>query len=138
MGLRSQYGPAAGASGGREPLETTLYVPDFLRLDRAELFTLLQQIREPLVSHVFLLVLANCVFETGEFLGSYARLISLSTPEREGPGRKVIRPTMKQMRRAVDVLVDMHLLRRGLKNEEQGQLRLRATPRKEARKPAKT
>lgn len=124
------YRPAAGASGGPAPLPTDFHAPEFLRLDRAELVTLLQRIRDPLAVHVYLLVLGYGVFETGEFLGSYARLQELCRPPQPPRGQWRRGPSMKALRNAVTRLVDAHLLVRGSTNEAQGQLRLRAYPRK--------
>lgn len=127
---RAKHAPAAGSSGGRAPYETDVYVPDWLRLDRAELHVLLSVIRDPLAVHVYMLVLTNGVFTTGEFLGSYARLMELCRPPQPARGRWAPGPSYKQLRTAVDKLVDHHLLRRGSSNESQGQLRLKAYPRK--------
>ena len=133
---RSQYGPAAGASGGPKPLEATFFVPRWLRLDEFELNVLLHQYHDPLVTQVFLLVAGHSVFETGEFLGGYARLIALCTPPRPQRGPRREGPSMWQLRRAVDDLVHSGMAWRGEKNLEQGQLRLRVRPRKNPDTPA--
>lgn len=127
--------PAAGASGGRAPLPATFFTPGFVRLDAAELAALLHRYRDPLASHVFLLVAAHSVFESGEFLGGYARLMELCTPPQPERGPRRAGPSMWQMRRAVDDLVAAGLVRRGTENQAQGQLRLWIKPRKDKAAP---
>lgn len=130
------YGPAAGHYGGRAPLDADVYVPDFLRLDRAELGVLLQLARYPLCTHLYLLLSSHADFSTGEFLGSYARLISLCRPPATGaPGKTPAPPTIKQMRYALDLLENRHLITRNRsRNALQGQLRIKLTPRKTIQK----
>ncbi len=127
---RSQYGPAAGASGGAPVREADLWVPDFLRFDRPEMAAVLGTRCATTIS-VYWLIVMHSDFSTGEFLGGYARLIALLTPPggRRGPLPKG--PTMWAVRKAVDTLVELHVLRRGATNEEQGQLRLYCHPRDE-------
>ncbi|MCM2250835.1 MAG: hypothetical protein NDJ19_00610 [Ramlibacter sp.] len=133
----SQYGPAAGASGGRAPLLSVVHVPEFLRLDHAELAALLGKLRDPLCTHVFILVLAHGLFENGEFLGGYARLMDLCRPSHPERGTRRPGPSMKQIRRAVADLIGMGLLSRDAgANKAQGQLRLRAMPRQTKLRPA--
>lgn len=129
MRARSQYGPAAGAPGGAAPRLAKLHTPQFLRLDQGELQTLLDVLRDPLVTQVFLLMQAFSDFRTGEFLGTYARLMDLCTPPAPERGRRRSGPTYKQLRRAVDDLVAIGLARRGESNESQGQLRVYLPPR---------
>lgn len=129
MGSRSQYGPAAGAKGGPAPRLAAMDVPDFLRLDKGELHHLLALLRDPLLTHVYFVLVANSVFKTGEFLGTYARLMDLCTPPAPERGRRRPGPTYKQLRRVVDDLVRFKLARRGEFNESQGQLRLHLQPR---------
>lgn len=128
---RSQYGPAAGASGGAPVREAEAWAPDFLRYDRAELQPLVN-LKSTTAWAVYSLVVLHSDFTTGEFLGGYARLIALLTPDGGRRGPKPAGPTMWEVRKAVDQLVKAHLLRRGTTNEEQGQLRLFCHPRDEA------
>lgn len=116
--------PAAGASGGAAPLPATYFVPDFLRLDRFELDAIYHRLRDPLAGHLYLLIRGHCVFETGEFLGAYARLMELCTPPQpeRGPRRKG--PSLEMVRRALRDLVAAGLVTRGEDNQAQGQLRL--------------
>lgn len=133
--MASRNPPAAGASGGRPPLPATFFSPDFVRFDSAENDTLLHRLRDPLVSHVYWLIAAHSVFETGEFLGGYARLMELCTPPRPERGPRRPGPSMWQMRRAIDDLVTAGLARRGDENQAQGQLRLWIRPRKDKATP---
>ena len=129
---RSQYGPAAGASGGAPVRDADLYVPEFVRFDRAEMQAVLNT-RCAVTIALYWIVVASSDFSDGEWMGrNYARLISLLTPPkpRRGPGSAG--PTMWQVRKAVDNLVALHVLRKGLDNEAQGVLRLYCHPRDEA------
>lgn len=121
--------PAAGATGGPDPLPAGLHVPEFMRLERAELGPLLHQLRDPLAVHLYLLLLVQMDYAGGEFLSSYARLMELMTPPAPERGRRRPGPTYKQLRRALDDLVALDLVRRGLDNQAQGQLRLHLAPR---------
>lgn len=136
MATKPRHTPAAGHHGGRAPLAADIYVPDFLRLDRAELGVLLQLARYPLCSHVYLLLKAHSDFTSGEFLGSYARLISLCTVPATGlPGKTPKPPTIKQMRYALDLMEERHLIRRNrANNAAQGQLRIKLVPAKSQKK----
>ncbi len=138
MATKPKHTPAAGHYGGAAPLAADIYVPDFLRLDRAELGVLLQMVRYPLATHVYMLLKAHSSFTTGEFLGSYARLISLCTPPATGrPGKTPEPPTIKQMRYALDLLEERHLISRNrANNAAQGQLRVRLVPAKKQIKDA--
>lgn len=71
-----------------------------------------------------MLIRGHSVFETGEFLGSYAGLMELCTPPQPERGKRRPGPSMKVLRRSIDDLVAHGVLERGLKNLEQGQLRL--------------
>lgn len=133
--MASRNPPAAGASGGRAPLPATFFSPGFVRLDAAEIDALLHRYRDPLATQVFLLIAAHSVFETGEFLGGYARLMELCTPPRPERGPRRAGPTMWQMRRAIDDLQAAGLVRRGEENQAQGQLRLWIRPRKDKATP---
>lgn len=127
---RYGYGPAAGAPGGAAPRLTRLHVPDFLRFATGELETLVNVLRDPLCTQVYILLCLGSVFQTGEFLGSYARLIDLCTPPAPERGKRRAGPTYRQLRRAVDDLVGVGLVVRADTNEAQGQLRLWVAPRK--------
>jgi hypothetical protein len=113
-------------------------VPDFLRFDRAEMGVLLQLARYPLASHVYMLLAAHSDFTSGEFLGSYARLISLCTVPATGmPGKTPKEPSIKQMRYALDLLEHRHMISRNkLANAMQGQLRIKMNLRKTAKEKA--
>ena len=71
---------AAGESGGRAPLLAGMDVPDFTYLQADELNGLLNLLRDSTAVHLYLILRTTCVFKTGEFLGSYARLRDLMTP----------------------------------------------------------
>lgn len=119
---------AAGESGGRAPLLAAMDVPDFTYLVREELHGLLHLLRDSTAVHLYLILRVNCVFKTGEFLGSYARLVELMTPPQPERGPRRSGPSYKQCRSAVDALVAIGLVKRAKKNEELGQLRLRVVP----------
>lgn len=119
--------PAAGASGGRAPLPATYFVPRFLHIDSAELDVLFHQLRDPLCTQLYMLIVGHSVFDTGEFLGGYARLMELCTPPQPERGKRRPSPSMKVMRRSIDDLVRFGLVQRGNKNQEQGELRLWVT-----------
>ena len=121
--------PAAGASGGRAPFAATVHTPEFMRLEGAELVTLLQVLRDPLAVHLYLLLLVQMRYTSGEFLSSYARLMELMTPPQPERGRRRSGPTYKQCRTALESLIACRLVRRGSSNESQGQLRLRLAAR---------
>lgn len=120
---------AAGTKHGPSPLPATLHAPDFLRLTRDELQSLLNKLRDPIALHTYMLLLTQMVYTEGEFLGGYARLMELMTPPAPERGKRREGPTYKQVRRAVDDLIAVGLVTRGDKNEEQGQLRLFMAPR---------
>ena len=111
-------------------LPATFFVPDFLHLARDELHILLHQLRDPLCTQVYLLIIGHCIFKTGEFLGGYDRLMELCTPPQPERGRRRSQPTYKQMRRAVADLVSAGMIERSIHNQAQGQLRLRVTKTK--------
>lgn len=121
--------PAAGASGGRAPYPAAIHVPDFMRLEGHELVSLLQVLRDPLAVHLYLLLLTQMQYTSGEFLSSYARLMELMTPPTPERGRRRSGPSYKQVRTALQALVSVDLVRRGRDNEAQGQLRLRLASR---------
>jgi hypothetical protein len=121
---------AAGESGGRAPYAATLAnVPDFMRLEANELLVLLNVLRDPLAVHLYLLLLTQMDYTGGEFMSSYARLMELMTPPAPERGRRRPGPSYKQVRTALDSLIACGLVNRGLKNAEQGQLRLHLASR---------
>lgn len=127
---RGLYGPAAGAPGGAAPRLAALRLPEFMRLEGAELVTLLHVIRDPLAVHLYLLLLVQMQYAEGHFLGTYARLMELMTPPQPERGRRRAGPTYMQVRTALDTLVSCDLVRRDQQNESQGQLRLWLSSRK--------
>lgn len=127
---RSRHGPAAGASGGRDVYRSEIWMPEWIRFDHAELIAV-ANLRNPIAWHVYLYVVAYSDFATGEFLGKYQILQSYLTPDAPQRGPRGKGPTMWALRKAVDQMIDAHILRRGSTNEEQGQLRLFCHPRDE-------
>jgi hypothetical protein len=126
---RSQFGPAAGASGGAAPRLADLKVPRYVRLDQAELHLLYHVLRDPLCAQLYTLLCIHSDFRSGELLTGYARLIELCTPPQPERGPRRAGPSMWQVRRALDDLQGVGLLTRGEQNEAQGQLRLYIAPR---------
>lgn len=116
--------PAAGASGGSAPLPATFFPARYLNTENPELCLFFNVLRDPLCTHLYLLIEGHSDFKTGEILTTYARLMELCTPPQPERGRRRPGPTMAVIRRAVDDLVRFGAMRRGTKNEEQGQLRL--------------
>jgi hypothetical protein len=105
-------------------LPTTIFLPDFLRLDRAELTPLLR-CGDPLTIALYLFLRSQCDFNSGELVTNYPRLIELLTPPQPERGRRPSGPTLKQVRRAMDWLDGFKLTRRKLdRNEAQGTLRI--------------
>lgn len=133
----SQYGPAAGASGGPAPRAAALNTPEFMRLEAHELVTLLEVLRDPLAGYLYLLLLTQMRYTEGEFLGTYARLMDLMTPPRGERGPRRPGPSYKQLRRALDDLVAVGLVGRARRNKEQGQLRLHLESRKKTKNTAR-
>ena len=118
-------------------LPATLLVPEFLRLEQSEIHRLLHVLRDPLTTHVYMLLLAHSDFKTGEFLGGYHRLMELCTPPIPERGRRRPGPSYEQLRRAVRDLVAIVLAwRDNAQNAAQGQLRLKVLPRE--KKPTPT
>lgn len=108
-----------------------------MRLEGAELVTLLAVLRDPLAVHLYLLLLVQMSYTEGHFMATYARLMDLMTPPMPERGRRRPGPTYKQIRTALDSLVSVDLVRRGRDNAAQGQLRLWLAPRiKKTRKAA--
>ena len=118
---------AAGASGGAKPLPATVFPPYHYKSQETQ-YILLNVLRDPLCTHLYDLVHSHCVFTTGEFLGSYARLIELCTPPQPERGKRRPGPSMQTVRRSINDLIQHGLMVRGDTNEAQGQLRLWLTP----------
>jgi hypothetical protein len=117
-------------------LPATLFVPEFIRLERTELGQLLHVLRDPLVTHVYMLLLVHTDFKTGEFLGGYHRLIELCTPPQPERGKRRAGPSMWQLRRVIDDLVAVLLVwRNSRQNAAQAQLRLKVIPREKTSTP---
>lgn len=107
------------------PLPATLHAPAFLRFEHVELQALLNQVRDPLCVHLFLLIASQADFATGELNTSYARLIELCTPPKPERGRRMAEPSIDQVRRALTWLIEARLVKRdAARNEAQGTLRL--------------
>lgn len=117
-------------------LPATFFVPEFLRLEKYELGSLLHVLRDPLATHVFLLLQAHSDFKTGEFLGGYHRLMELCTPPQPERGPRRPGPSYWQLRRVIDDLIKLALAKRDeTQNALQGQLRLQLTPREKIAAP---
>lgn len=106
-----------------------MHLPGFMRLEGTELVTLLHVLRDPLAVHLYLLLLVQMQYTSGDFLSSYARLMELMTPPTPERGRRRAGPSYKQVRTALDALISVDLVSRGSDNEAQGQLRLRLAAR---------
>jgi len=115
--------PAAGASGGRAPLPATFFAPEFINIEQPVLEVLFR-LQDPLCSHLYMLILQHSIFKTGEYLGSYARLMELCTPPQPERGKRRLGPSYKVIRDALGRLESSNLLGRGSANAAQGQLRL--------------
>lgn len=135
MPITHRHRPAAGASGGAAPLPATFFPARYLHLEGEELRLLMNVLRDAMATQIYLLIKGHSIFTTGEFLGSYARLIELCTPPQPERGKRRPRPSMWTVRRCVDDLVRLGLVERGDTNEAQGQLRLWITPPKSAATP---
>lgn len=121
------------------PFPATIFAPEFLRLEHGEIKRLLNVLRSPLATQVFLILLSQADFKTGVALLSYARLIELCTPPPPERGRRPAGPTLKQVRNAVDALIATKLIGRNAeRNAHQGLLHLYVRPRdKSVRKKAR-
>ena len=111
-------------------MPASFFPASFLHLDGEELRILLHVLRDVTATQVYLLIKAHCVFSTGEFLGSYARLMELCTPPQPERGRRRPGPSMQILRRSINDLVAHGLMVRSDTNEAQGQLRLWLVPPK--------
>lgn len=130
MATLKRNAPAAGASGGRAPLPATLFVPRFAHYSAEVLHILLHVLRDSHALHLYTLIHAHCHFETGEFYGSYARLMELMTPPQPERGKRRSGPSYWTLRRCIDDMEREGLMRRSTSNEAKGQLRLWLTPPK--------
>jgi hypothetical protein len=130
--MASQHAPAAGTNTGAPTKPTRTRAPDFLRYARPEIEAL-NKLQSPMAGWLYFILLQHCVFDTGEFLGTYARLIELATEPRPQQGPRAPGPTYEQLRRALRLLEGVGLVRRGEQNEAQGQLRLYIEPRRRSR-----
>jgi hypothetical protein len=112
------------------PLPATLFAPEFIRFDQVELNKLLNTLRDPITVHLYFLICTQCSFKTRELITNYPRLIELCTPPAPERGRRLSGPSLQQVRRAINWLVDARLVvRNAIANEAQGTLRLRVRPR---------
>lgn len=120
------------------PLPATIFTPEFIQLGHVELQPLLNGLRDPLCSHLLLLIVTQGDFKTGHLVTSYARLIELCTPPQPERGRRLAGPTLKEMRRALEWLEGARLIKRDkAENAAQGMLKL-SVRRREAVKPKRT
>lgn len=118
------------------PLPATLHAPQFLRFEHVELQALLNRLRDPLTVHLFLLIVSQSDFRTGELITNYPRLIELCTPPVPERGRRMPAPSLKQVRRALDWLCSARLVKRNAeRNEAQGVLRLHVRKRERTATP---
>lgn len=125
--------PAAGAKGGPAPLVAALHVPKFLYLGQKELRALLNVLHDGVATRLYLILLAESDFKTGEILTSYARLMDLCTPPRPEKGGRGQGPTYQKIRYAIEQLITYGLVKRNAeKNEAQGMLRLYVKRRQKA------
>lgn len=115
------------------PFPATIFAPEFLRLEHGEIQRLLNVLRSPLATQVFLILLSQADFKTGWALLSYDRLMDLCRPPQPERGQRKAGPTRKQVRGAVDALIAAKLIARNAeKNAHQGMLHLRVRPRNKA------
>jgi len=122
------------------PLPATLFAPGFIQFSELELRALLNQIRDPITVHIYFLIVTQSDFKTGELITNYPRLIELCTPPQPERGRRLPAPTLWQVRRAIDWLIQANLVKRNAEsNEAQGTLRLHVRSRQKlARQKRKT
>lgn len=107
------------------PLPATLFAPEFIRFDQVELQALLNKLRDPITIHIYFLIVTQCDFKTGELITNYPRLIELCTPPQPERGKRLAPPTLWQVRRAVEWLIEARLVKRNAAaNEAQSTLRL--------------
>lgn len=112
------------------PYAATIFAPEFLRLQDIELNPLLNVLRNPLATQIYLILLAQADFKTGWALVSYARLMELCRPPQPERGQWAKGPSLKQVRNAVDQLISVRIVKRNAeKNAAQGMLHLQVRPR---------
>lgn len=103
----------------------TTKTPELHKLGKEELHILFSVLRDPTTAYVYQVVAMHSDYETGEFLGSYTRLVEHATPPKPERGRSLPGPSLEQVKRAVRDLVAVGLLSRDTgKNTVLGQLRL--------------
>lgn len=121
------------------PLPATIFTPKFLRFEGAELQVLLNKLRDPLTVHLYFILVSQADFNTGEQITNYKRLAELCTPPPPEKGRRMPEPSIDQIRRAIQWLVDAHLVARNTeRNEAQGMLRLYVRSRGKTRTEKRT
>ncbi|MDZ7939277.1 MAG: hypothetical protein U5M53_13785 [Rhodoferax sp.] len=90
-----------------------------------ELNVLFHKLRNGLYTQVFCLLVIHSDFKTGEVLTNYARLADLCSPPAREKGGRGKGPTERQIRYAVEQLIEQKIVKRNAqKNEAQGMLRL--------------
>lgn len=115
-------------------LPATLFIPTFLTQDKRELHQLLNVLRDPLCTHLYGVLLAHSDFDRGTVSTSYAALRVYTTPPAPERGKRLPAPTLKQVRRAIDWLIEAGLVKRDAEeNAAQGILKLRVRPRTKKR-----
>lgn len=142
---RSNFGPAAGASGGATPLPAKrLHVPEFLRYTRQEMHAIVNLAKHELAGGLYLLLCIGSVFKgptAGEVLTTYAHLQAALRPPKPERGKWAPEPTLKRVRTALAALEAVGLVHRDTeRNAAQGQLRLYLSMRQAAKpvaRPAK-
>ena len=113
------------------PFPTTITVPDFALLRSAELKVLFNDLRWPLATQVFMLLVLHSDFKTGAVPDtSYARLIDLCSPPEREKGGRAKGPTRSQMRYVIEQLIEHRLVKRNAAhNENHGTLKLAVSKR---------
>ncbi len=113
------------------PFPATITVPDFALLRKPELKILFNDLRWPLATQVFMLLVLHSDFKTGNVPDtSYARLMELCTPPTREKGGRGKGPTRDQLRYVVEQLIVHRLVKRNnTHNENQGTLKLTVAKR---------
>lgn len=109
-------------------MTATVNLPDFLLLHQREMRAALNTGCRTCMALMWIIAL-HSDFKTGWFLGSYARLQALMTPPRPERGPQPEGPSLKEVRTAVDKLIQAEVLWRDPSNLHNKQLRLRIWPR---------
>lgn len=132
---RSKFGPAAGASGGADPLPVPRqFAPEFLTFNHTELDALWNKAGNALAERLYPRLAGRAVFK-GPRKGwvesatanplTYAHLIALLRPPKPQQGQWPLGPSLKQIRTALDALEAAGLVRRDRsRNQAQGLLQL--------------